>query len=132
MNHVCRESNNPRYKGRCDCGKRIHHFMHPAKVVPRNLALERELLEIATRAAGLPDDAGLGALAHARAHAGGIRTRDFTAETMEEYADAANYLRWEIQKWWTAYLHGDHQAADTVRRHLASLSALVGAAHALR
>lgn len=83
----------------------------------RDTRLERELLSIAARAAGLPVDSGLHEFASSRALPGPVRLpRDFDQEIREEIGDAANYVCWKIQEIYPAFLTGDPVAADTYER----------------
>ena len=92
----------------------------------RDLALERELVDIAARAAGLPIDLGLNEFAEYRAHPGPVRLpRDFDREVAEELADARSYLVWAVQRDYDRFLAGDPAATDAYERRMRCLSALV-------
>lgn len=98
----------------------------------RDPALERQLLDLAARAAGLPPDNGLHDFADHRAHPGPVRLpRDFDREVREEIADAANYVRWTIQESYPAFLAGDAAAGDAYERHMRVLVKLTEAWHEL-
>jgi hypothetical protein len=107
-------------------------------VRPRNLDLERELVELAARSAGFydvhgnGDPAGIDDFADRRALPGGVRIGlDPEREALEELADARNYLVWGCERDYQAYLDGDAVAGDRVRRRLEALSGVLRAWHAL-
>lgn len=94
----------------------------------RDPALERQLLDIAARAAGLPTDLALGAYADRRTLPGPIHgPRDWDTEIREELADAANYIRWAIQEHYAALLNGDPAASDAYERRMRVLVKLTEA-----
>ena len=98
----------------------------------RDHQLERELGELAAKAAGFFDTHGLDSFADHRAHPGGVRESiDPVREMREEIADARNYACWGIEPLWEAYLAGDHDAGKRVAKLLDSLSHLIAAWHAL-
>lgn len=108
---------------------------------PRDLALERELTELAARHAGhttldpagrvVGNVAGLDDFADVRAHPGGVRRRDLDREAREELADCRNYLVWAIEADYAGYLAGDLDAGRRVAHRLAALSKVIGAWHDL-
>lgn len=101
--HTCRESENPRHKGYCACGKR----MGPATPkLLRILALEREFTEEACRGVTNP----IGLITHAETRCQALsaeyvedpleirRGLDRLLEAREELADARNHLVFDMQE----------------------------------
>ena len=153
MSPACLEflpSSNPRIRTCCRCGRPEGH--HPAAEPPqapspqrsdvrlraRNHALEAELVDTAARAAGFfdtqgnGDDGGLSRFADARAWPGGVRADlDGVREASEEFADARNYLVWEIERIYARVIEGERDALDRYSQLFGALSALVNAWHAL-
>lgn len=125
------ESANTRIKGCERCGKvREVHPEHGKR--PRNLELERRLVEIAAKSAGLTGAAGLDDFADARAHPGGVREGlDPAQEAAEELGDARNYLTWGIERIYDLMLAGDSEATATYERLMRSLAGVVVAWDAL-
>lgn len=98
----------------------------------RDPALERHLVDIAARSAGLPGDGGVLAYSATRALPGPVvLPRDFDREIREEIADAVNYACWALQEVWARVLAGDPDVMDGYERHMRTLAALVVAWHAL-
>lgn len=98
----------------------------------RDLPLERHLLDIAARAAGLPGDHGLRAFADTRTPlAPVILPRDFDREAREEIADGANYLTWGVQETYAQVLAGESGACSDYERRMRTLSLLASAWHAI-
>lgn len=96
----------------------------------RNLDLERELVDLAARAAGFPADGGLSTYADSRALPGGVRQRSperWRQEIAEELADARNYLVWEIEVIHGAMMGGDPDACEIYLRNMSTLRAVVAA-----
>lgn len=92
----------------------------------RNHRVERELRDIAVKAAGMVQDYGISAFADHRALPGGVR-RDMDAftEVREELSDAWNYLRWGAERQYDAYLAGDPTAADEYEWHMRAMTDLL-------
>lgn len=134
-------SANPRNRGceRCGVLPKHHERPHPAaeyfnepRTQPRNQQRERALIETASRAVGLPSDAGLWSFADQRAAPGGVRENlDAVQEICEELADAANYAVWGIEAVYDRMLAGDSEATSVYERLMRSLSAIVTAWDAL-
>jgi hypothetical protein len=100
--------------------------------VDRDVRLERELVDLAARAASLNGDAGLSAFADARSWPGPVRDGlDWDSEAREELADCRNYLCWGVQEVHARMLAGDPRAADEYERRMRALSAVVKAWHEL-
>jgi hypothetical protein len=101
--------------------------------VARNFELERELTDLAARAAGYLNDGGLGRFADLRAAPfGGVRTNlNSDREFCEEAADGRNYLVWGLVQARDGYLRGEPDATDDYERRLRALSHLVGAFQAI-
>lgn len=103
--------------------------LHPTA---RDRPLERDLLALAARAAGLPGDGGLDRFADARAHPGGLRRdADWRQEACEEVADLANYCRWGMQEYRDGFLAGDSDAVAEYERFARALPHAVQAWYAL-
>lgn len=107
-------------------------------MLPRDLALEAHLMDIAARAAEKFDtdgngyDAGLSRFADHRAGPLGVRADlDGFREAREEFADARNYLVWDIVRIWPLVVDGEPEALDRYSQLMGALSALVSAWHAL-
>lgn len=107
-------------------------------LLARDLPLEAHLMDIAARAAECFDadgngyDAGLSAFADARAWPGGVRAdMDGKQEAREEFADARNYLVWEIRKLWPLVEQGEPEALDEYSQLMGALSGLVTVWHRL-
>ena len=145
-------SPNPRTRSCCRCGRPEQHHVpepteHPAAGAPtraRDLGLERYLMDIAAKAAGctmpdpedpmsvIGDDRGLSAFADVRAWPGGVRADvDGVVEASEEFADARNYLLWEIERIYSRVIEGEPESLDRYSQLFGALSALVVAWHAL-
>lgn len=95
-------------------------------------------MDTAARAAGFfdtqgaGDDAGLSAFADQRAWPGGVRADiDGVREAGEEFADARNYLLWEIERIYADVVRGEPEALDRYSMLFGALSALVVCWHAL-
>jgi hypothetical protein len=100
--------------------------------VDRDPRLERELVDLAARAASLSGDHGLSAYAEHRAWPGPVRDGlDWDQEAREELADCRSYLCWGIQEVHARMLAGDPVAADLYERRMRALSAVVKAWHEL-
>ena len=78
------------------------------------------------------DDHGLSAFADARALPGPVREGiDGVREASEEFADARNYLLWEIERIYPRVIEGEPESLDRYSQLFGALSALVNAWHAL-
>lgn len=93
-------------------------------------------MDVASKAAGYfdadgnGDDGGLSAFADARAMPGGVRADlDGVKEAGEEFADARNYLLWEIERIWPLVVAGEPDALDRYSQLFGALSALVNVHH---
>ena len=101
-------------------------------MIARDEALERHLLAIACRAAGVSGDAGLGAFAASRAWPGGIRPDiDAFEETRQEIGDGVNYTRFGIQLIYPLVVAGETDALDRYSMLMGGLKGLVGSWHDL-
>lgn len=121
-----RPSPNPRISECVKCGRPMPQMRD------RDLSLERELTQLAAKAAGLLDAGGIDDYANARALPGGVRPGlDFEREMREELADARNYACWAVEPLWAAHQAGDPDASKQVAKTLQALSAVVKAWHAL-
>lgn len=143
--HPFRVPADPRHLHACaTCGLGPGHprHDHPAagngRLRARDLRLERELIDLAARAAGrfdadgAGDDGGLWVSANARAWPGGVRDDlDTDREAIEEFADGANYLLWGIERVHAAFLAGDPDATDRYERWMRTLAKLVDLWHEL-
>lgn len=99
---------------------------------PRDHAVERDLIDLAARAAGYSDDGGLIAYAEHRAMPGGVRVGvDWDQEAREELADASHYLRWGIQTVYAGFLAGDLEAGEAYERRMRALAGVIRAWHEL-
>lgn len=94
---------------------------------PRDVPLERHLIQLAADSVGLPDDGGLRAFSDARTLPGPIRERDFKQDAGEEIADLANYASWQLQALYPGYLAGESKACDEFARYLDVLALTVQA-----
>ena len=99
---------------------------------PRDLALERELTDIAVRAAGFTDDGGLGRFADSRALPGPVQqARNFRLEALEEVADQRNYCLWGIEAIYHLVLAGDPDALEEYRMLMGGLQGAIYSWHRL-
>jgi glutathione S-transferase len=100
----------------------------PPPMRPRDRAREQEIMELALKGAnrhGL-GDAGLSRFADNRALPGGIRTSEnWRRHSREELADCCNYLTWDTEDHYEAYLAGDEEAGKRVAENLGALGLLV-------
>lgn len=132
---------NPRNRGceRCGLLPKFHPKPHPAaeymnepRTRPRRKDLERDLVDVASRATGLSGDAGLWEFADKRAAPGGVREGlDAVQEIAEELADACNYCVWGIERVYEQMLEGDSEATAQYERLMRCLSSVVAAWDAL-
>ena len=107
-------------------------------VRPRDLALERQLTDLAAKAAGRfgpdgeGDDGGILRFAHHRALPGGVRvSMEPVQEISEELADALNYAVWGIERVYSEFLAGDDEATHMYDRLMRCAVHLVEAWHEL-
>jgi hypothetical protein len=98
---------------------------------PRDKAREREILDLALRASGMlqEGDHGLSEYADRRALTAtwdGVRTnQNWRDHGRQELGDFRNYLIWDTEDYWTAYLSGDEEAGKRVAENLGALGLLV-------
>lgn len=97
----------------------------PAQLRNRDLGVERELANIAVKAAGLTHDHGLWEFANFRALPGGVRVRELFPEAREELADCFNYLVWHAEQYYDDHLNGDPQASDEYEWSMRALADLM-------
>ena len=101
-------------------------------MIARDEALERHLLHIACRAAGVSSDAGLGQYAGSRAWPTGIRPDlDAFEETRQEIGDGVNYTRFGIQLIYPLVVAGEPEALDRYSMLMGGLQGLVDSWHRL-
>lgn len=135
-------SSNPRTLTCCRCGRPdiLHPEPEPDGTRPRDVHLERQLTDLAAKAAGFfdtlgrGDDGGLRDFADIRAWPGGVRVDlDPFQEVAEELADASSYALWGIEREYAKVLDGsDPEALDRYAMLLQGLSHLIAAWHAFR
>lgn len=103
------------------------HTPPPDERRPRNLPLEREIMDLALRAAHREGDGGLSRVADDRAEPyGGLRRGvDWRREALQEIPDARNYLVWDTEDYWDAYQAGDPDAGERVAENLTALALLI-------
>lgn len=99
---------------------------------PRDMDLERTLIDTAARAAGHTTDYGLRDFADARAWPGGVRDMDFDQEIAEELADASSYAVWSIETIYDQVIAGDPLALDRYERTMRALAKIIEAWKELR
>ena len=95
-------------------------------MIDRDPAHERQLVELAARAAGTPNAVSILSFAQARMLDGGIRPRSieqWRQEIREELADAVNYCCWTILAIRAAFDAGEQWACDL---YVQTMGALVG------
>jgi hypothetical protein len=100
--------------------------------VERDPRLERHLVDLAARAAGLNGDLGLNAYAESRAWPGPVRDGlDWDDEARQELGDCRSYLCWGVQETYRRVLDGDPDALDPYERRMRALSSLTRTWHDL-
>lgn len=99
---------------------------------PRNIQLERELTLTAARCTGLAGTGGLDDYADHRALPGGVRYNlDPIQETLDELADARNYLVWGLERVHDRMVAGESEASAAYERLMRCLVHVVAAWTAL-
>ena len=120
--HTCREGNDPRHKGYCPCGLRLHEGLK------RDREFERRLVREAT--AGLMiDPEPMIVFAQRRAdhferdygHDFPSLDRDMAQETLDELGDACNYIAWYLDAIRREWVEGGDRVThlQTALKHVA-------------
>lgn len=123
--HLFETSSNPRMWRACVKCARVPEAHPKPEGRPRNPAAEREIVELAGRAAGLPDAVGesLWRYANGRCAPGPVRLGlDWKDEARQELGDASNYLAWWIE---ALEARGDDEALEDRACALHVLSAVL-------
>jgi len=117
-------SNNPRRAHLCcKCGATIAEpipeiAVQNGQTRPRNVKLEKYLLELASQAEGYQTDFGLWNKANKRARPGDVQVKDFDKKIEDKLADVINYYVWSAERHYDGYLTGDPYDTDKFERYM--------------